>query len=134
MATTSHETFGVAGRLGLPIFVGLRATDMNDLKVSLASYRKAWSDAGHTDTPSAYVRIPVYAAATERAAIEEPRESIAAFFERQSALARSPVGRAGAGPAEKRSFQAERMKLARRGHALHRAGDRVARLAAYAER
>jgi hypothetical protein len=39
MATTSHETFGVAGRLGLPIFVGLRATDMDDLKVSLASYR-----------------------------------------------------------------------------------------------
>jgi alkanesulfonate monooxygenase SsuD/methylene tetrahydromethanopterin reductase-like flavin-dependent oxidoreductase (luciferase family) len=109
MATTSHETFGVAGRLGLPIFVGLRATDMDDLKVSLASYRKAWSDAGHTGTPSAYVRIPVYAAATERAALEEPRESIAAFFERQSALARSAVGRAGAGPAEKRSFQAERM-------------------------
>jgi alkanesulfonate monooxygenase SsuD/methylene tetrahydromethanopterin reductase-like flavin-dependent oxidoreductase (luciferase family) len=109
MATTSHETFGVAGRLGLPIFVGLRATDMNDLKVSLASYRKAWSDAGHRGTPSAYVRIPVYAAATERASIEEPRESIAAFFERQSALARSAVGRAGAGPAEQRSFQAERM-------------------------
>ncbi len=109
MATTSHETFGVAGRLGLPIFVGLRATDMDDLKVSLASYRKAWSEAGHTGTPNAYVRIPVYAAATERAAVEEPRESIAAFFERQSALARSSVGRAGAGPAEQRSFQAERM-------------------------
>jgi alkanesulfonate monooxygenase SsuD/methylene tetrahydromethanopterin reductase-like flavin-dependent oxidoreductase (luciferase family) len=109
MATTSHETFGVAGRLGLPIFVGLRATDMDDLKVSLASYRTAWSEAGHAGAPSAYVRIPVYAAATERAALEEPRESIAAFFERQSALARTAVGRAGAGPAEQRSFQAERM-------------------------
>jgi len=109
MATTSHETFGVAGRLGLPIFVGLRATDMDDLKVSLASYRKAWSEAGHAGAPSAYVRIPVYAAATERAALEEPRESISAFFARQSELARSAVGRAGAGPAERRSFQAERM-------------------------
>src|SRR6516164_7796882 len=100
MATTSHETFGVAGRLGLPIFVGLRATDMDDLKVSLKSYRQAWSEAGHAATPSAYVRIPVYAAATERAALEEPRESISAFFARQSELARSAVGRAGAGPAE----------------------------------
>jgi alkanesulfonate monooxygenase SsuD/methylene tetrahydromethanopterin reductase-like flavin-dependent oxidoreductase (luciferase family) len=109
MATTSHETFAVAGRLGLPIFVGLRATDMDDLKVSLASYRQAWSSGGHTGVPSAYVRIPVYAAATERSAVEEPRESIAAFFARQSALARSSVGRAGAGPAEQRSFQAERM-------------------------
>src|SRR5947199_431146 len=87
MATTSHETFGVAGRLGLPIFVGLRATDMDDLKVSLASYRKAWSEAGHAGAPSACVRIPVYAAATERAALEEPRERISAFFARQSALA-----------------------------------------------
>jgi alkanesulfonate monooxygenase SsuD/methylene tetrahydromethanopterin reductase-like flavin-dependent oxidoreductase (luciferase family) len=109
MATTSHETFGVAGRLGLPIFVGLRATDMDDLKVSLASYRRAWSDAGHAGTPSAFVRIPVYTAATEKAALEEPRESISAFFARQSELARSAVGRAGAGPAERRSFQAERM-------------------------
>ena len=109
MATTSHETFAVAGKLGLPIFVGLRATDMDDLKVSLKSYRQAWSEAGHTGTPSAYVRIPVYAAKTERAAVEEPRESIAAFFERQSALARSAVGRAGTGPTEQRSFQAERM-------------------------
>jgi alkanesulfonate monooxygenase SsuD/methylene tetrahydromethanopterin reductase-like flavin-dependent oxidoreductase (luciferase family) len=109
MATTSHETFAVAGKLGLPIFVGLRATDMDDLKVSLKSYREAWSEGGHTGTPSAYVRIPVYAAKTERAALEEPRESIYAFFERQSALARSAVGRAGTGPAEQRSFQAERM-------------------------
>src|SRR5262245_40441329 len=109
MATTSHETFGVAGKLALPIFVGLRATDMDDLKVSLKSYRQAWSEAGHTGNPSAYVRIPVYAAKTERAALEEPRESIYAFFARQSALARSAVGRAGAGPAEQRSFQAERM-------------------------
>ena len=77
--------------------------------MSLQSYRQAWSEAGHTGTPSAYVRIPVYAAATEHAALEEPRESIAAFFERQSALARTSVGRAGAGPAEQRSFQAERM-------------------------
>ena len=32
MATTSDETFPAAGRLGLPIFVGLRATDMDDLQ------------------------------------------------------------------------------------------------------
>ena len=109
MATTSFETFSVAGRLGLPIFVGLRATEIADLKVSLAAYRQAWSEAGHAVEPSVYVRIPVYAAATEKAAMEEPRESITAFFARQAELARSSVGRAGAGPADRRRSQVERM-------------------------
>ena len=109
MATTTHETFAVAGQMGLPIFVGLRATEIADLKVSLASYREAWREAGHAAEPSAYVRIPVYAAATEHAAMEEPRESITAFFARQAELARSSLGRAGTAPTDRRRAQVERM-------------------------
>lgn len=109
MATTTHETFAVAGEMGLPIFVGLRATEIDDLKVSLASYREAWRDAGHAAKPSAYVRIPVYAAATEKAALEDPRNSITAFFARQAELARSSLGRAGTAPTERRRAQVERM-------------------------
>jgi alkanesulfonate monooxygenase SsuD/methylene tetrahydromethanopterin reductase-like flavin-dependent oxidoreductase (luciferase family) len=109
MATTSDETFPAAGRLGLPIFVGLRTTEITDLQAQLAPYRQAWREAGHRGDPSVYLRIPVYASTTEEGAVEEPRESMASFFARQTALARAAVGRAGAGPADRRRMQAERM-------------------------
>ena len=109
MAATSDETFPAAGRMGLPIFVGLRATEIADLQAQLVPYRQAWREAGHPGDPSVYLRIPVYVSTTEQGAREEPHESLMSFFARQSELARSSVGRAGAGPAERRRFQAERM-------------------------
>jgi alkanesulfonate monooxygenase SsuD/methylene tetrahydromethanopterin reductase-like flavin-dependent oxidoreductase (luciferase family) len=109
MATTSDETFPAAGRMGLPIFVGLRTTELEDLQVQLAPYRRAWREAGHPGNGSVYLRLPVYASPTAAGAREEPRESMAAFFARQTELARAAVGRAGAGPADKRRMQAERM-------------------------
>ncbi|HEX6213022.1 MAG TPA: LLM class flavin-dependent oxidoreductase [Methylomirabilota bacterium] len=109
MATTSDETFPLAGRLGLPIFIGLRTTEIADLQEQLAPYRQAWREAGHPGQPSVYLRIPVYASPTEQGAVEEPRESMSAFFARQTELARAAVGRAGAGPADRRRMQAERM-------------------------
>jgi alkanesulfonate monooxygenase SsuD/methylene tetrahydromethanopterin reductase-like flavin-dependent oxidoreductase (luciferase family) len=109
MAATSDETFPAAGRLGLPIFVGLRTTEIEDLQAQLAPYRQAWAEAGHPGAPSVYLRIPVYVAPTEREAAEEPRASLTAFFARQAELARAAVGRAGAGPADRRRLQAERM-------------------------
>ena len=109
MATTSDETFPLAGRLGLPIFVGLRTTEIPDLQEQLAPYRQAWHEAGHPGQPSVYLRIPVYVSPTAEGAIEEPRESMWSFFARQTELARSAVGRAGAGPADRRRMQAERM-------------------------
>jgi alkanesulfonate monooxygenase SsuD/methylene tetrahydromethanopterin reductase-like flavin-dependent oxidoreductase (luciferase family) len=109
MATTSDETFPLAGRLGLPIFIGLRTTEIADLQLQLAPYRQAWREAGHPGNPSVYLRIPVYASTTEQGAAEEPRPSLASFFARQTELARAAVGRAGAGPADRRRMQAERM-------------------------
>jgi alkanesulfonate monooxygenase SsuD/methylene tetrahydromethanopterin reductase-like flavin-dependent oxidoreductase (luciferase family) len=109
MATTSDETFPLAGRLGLPIFIGLRTTEISDLQVQLAPYRQAWREAGHTGAPSVYLRIPVYVSPTAEGAREEPRASMSAFFKRQTDLARAAVGRAGAGPADKRRMQADRM-------------------------
>jgi alkanesulfonate monooxygenase SsuD/methylene tetrahydromethanopterin reductase-like flavin-dependent oxidoreductase (luciferase family) len=109
MAATSEETFPIAGRLGLPIFVGLRATEISDLQAQLAPYRQAWREAGHPGTPSVYLRIPVYVSTSEEGAREEPRESLMAFFGRQTELARSSVGRAGAGPVDRRRAQVERM-------------------------
>jgi alkanesulfonate monooxygenase SsuD/methylene tetrahydromethanopterin reductase-like flavin-dependent oxidoreductase (luciferase family) len=109
MAATSEETFPMAGRMGLPIFVGLRATEIADLQAQLGPYRQAWREAGHPGDPSVYLRIPVYVSTSEDGAREEPRLSLTSFFGRQTELARSAVGRAGAGPTDRRRAQAERM-------------------------
>jgi alkanesulfonate monooxygenase SsuD/methylene tetrahydromethanopterin reductase-like flavin-dependent oxidoreductase (luciferase family) len=109
MAATTEETFPVVGRMGLPVFVGLRLAEVPDLQEHLAAYRRGWREAGHPGEPSVYLRIPVYASTSEQGAVEEPRESLTYFFGRQTELARSAVGRAGTGPTERRRAQAERM-------------------------
>jgi alkanesulfonate monooxygenase SsuD/methylene tetrahydromethanopterin reductase-like flavin-dependent oxidoreductase (luciferase family) len=109
MAATTDETFPVVGKMGLPVFVGLRIAEISDLQAQLSAYRHAWREAGHAGEPSVYLRIPVYVAATEKGVVEEPRESLTYFFARQTELARAAVGRAGTGPTERRQAQAERM-------------------------
>jgi alkanesulfonate monooxygenase SsuD/methylene tetrahydromethanopterin reductase-like flavin-dependent oxidoreductase (luciferase family) len=109
MAATSEETFSLAARLGLPIFAGLRATELSDLRHQLGLYRSAWREADHPGEGSAYLRIPVYTSTTECGAIEEPRESVLAFIERQTALAQARVGRAGTGATAVSQTHAERM-------------------------
>ncbi len=110
MAANTMETFPLVAELGLPLFVGLRDLDIPELQESLKLYRKAWKDAGHTGTSSVYLRIPVYASLTETGAREEPRESITAFFRRHVELMRATVGRAGAGPAERRAAKADKLE------------------------
>lgn len=102
MAANSEETFLQVGRLGLPIFVGLRDLDVATLRKFLDGYRRAWREAGHAGEGSAYLRIPVYAADTEREAIDEPREAITAFFQRHLDLVNAGFGRADTGSVERR--------------------------------
>jgi alkanesulfonate monooxygenase SsuD/methylene tetrahydromethanopterin reductase-like flavin-dependent oxidoreductase (luciferase family) len=107
MAANSAETFPVVADLGLPIFVGLRDLAIPELRGHLATYRRAWGGAGHAGPPSVYLRIPLYAAPTEREAIEDARASITHYFRRQAEMMRGPAGRAGAGPAERRHSRAD---------------------------
>jgi alkanesulfonate monooxygenase SsuD/methylene tetrahydromethanopterin reductase-like flavin-dependent oxidoreductase (luciferase family) len=109
MAATTPETFPRVGRMGLPIFVGLRGMDIPELSACLETYRRGWRDAGHAGDGDACLRIPIYAAPTEKAAREEPRETITYYFERQAELTVAPIGRAGTGPAERRQDQAGRL-------------------------
>jgi alkanesulfonate monooxygenase SsuD/methylene tetrahydromethanopterin reductase-like flavin-dependent oxidoreductase (luciferase family) len=98
MAANSPETFPWVGRAGLPLFVGVRDLDIPELRVHLAGYRAAWRAAGHAGAGDVCLRLPVYAAPTEQAARDEPRENITYFFERHTELTRARLGRAGAGP------------------------------------
>ena len=109
MAANTEETFPMVGTMGLAVFVGLRAAEIPDLQAHLARYRQAWREAGHPGDASVYLRIPVYVSTTEQGAREEPRESLTSFFGRQAEMARSVVGRAGSGPADRRRALAERM-------------------------
>src|SRR2546430_13390109 len=95
--------------MGLPIFVGLRVRSIPELTEHLRIYREAWRDAGQPGDGDACLRIPVYAAPTEQAAVDEPRETITYYFQRQADLTRAPIGRAGTGPVERRVTQAERL-------------------------
>jgi len=109
MAATTPETFPRVGRMGLPIFVGLRGMSIPELAEHLRVYRAAWREAGHPGDGDACLRIPVYAAPTETAAVEEPQATITYYFRRQADLTRAPIGRAGTGPVERRQAQAQRL-------------------------
>jgi alkanesulfonate monooxygenase SsuD/methylene tetrahydromethanopterin reductase-like flavin-dependent oxidoreductase (luciferase family) len=109
MAATTEETFPRVGQMGLPIFVGLRGMDTADLRIHLQAYRKAWQEAGHEGEGNVYLRIPVYAGETEQGAVEEPHDSIQYYFRRQADIQRSSMGRAGAGPADRRQARADRL-------------------------
>jgi alkanesulfonate monooxygenase SsuD/methylene tetrahydromethanopterin reductase-like flavin-dependent oxidoreductase (luciferase family) len=119
MAATTEETFPRVGTMGLPIFVGLRGMNIPELRGSLQNYRKAWQEAGHAGSGDVFLRIPVYAGLTEQGAIDEPQESIMYYFLRQSGLTRSAVGRAGAGPADRRQARAERLATLSYDEILH---------------
>jgi alkanesulfonate monooxygenase SsuD/methylene tetrahydromethanopterin reductase-like flavin-dependent oxidoreductase (luciferase family) len=119
MAATTEETFPRVGEMGLPIFVGLRGMDIPELRVHLQAYRKAWQEAGHVGHGNVFLRMPVYAAATEQAAQEEPYDSVMYYYSRQADLTRSAVGRAGTGPAERRQARAERLSTLTYEEILH---------------
>ena len=102
MAANSPETFPFVGRMGLPLFVGLRDLDIPELRVHLVAYRAAWRQAGHPGDGDVCLRLPVYAAPTEREALEEPRENITYFFRRHAELTRVGLGRGDTGPTDRR--------------------------------
>ncbi len=106
MAATTPETFPRVGRMGLPIFVGLRGMSIPELSQHLKAYRAAWREGGHAGDGDVCLRIPLYAAPTASAATEEPRETITYYFQRQADLTRAGMG---AGSAERRATQAQRL-------------------------
>ena len=86
MAATSPGTFSKVAKEGLPLFVGLRGDGLEMLRDNLEVYRTTWKEVGHPGDGSVYLRVPLYAAATEEAALEEPRENIMYYFARQARM------------------------------------------------
>ena len=109
IAATTAETFPRLGHEGHPIFVGLRGMDIPELRGHLKEYRKAWREAGHQGDGDVSLRIPVYAADTEGAALEEPQDSINAYFNRMGSLLRDAATNRAAADASLRQGRADRL-------------------------
>ena len=109
MAATTPETFVHVAQMGLPIFVGLRGTDIAELALHIQGYRTAWQEAGHAGDGDVYLRIPLYAAETDQAATDEPRETILYYFKRQADLTRNWSPRGAAATVAERAQTAEKL-------------------------
>ena len=109
IAVNSPDTFQQSGEQGMPIFVATRLGDLNELVPNLQVYREAWAAAGHPGSGRVYLRVPVYLAATEKQAREEPRESIMFFYRYLGARIEASATQEGARAIENRAERGARL-------------------------
>jgi alkanesulfonate monooxygenase SsuD/methylene tetrahydromethanopterin reductase-like flavin-dependent oxidoreductase (luciferase family) len=107
IAATTSETFPMVGRMGYPIFIGLRGSDLEMNATNVGIYRQTWQESGHPGKGNVMVRIPVYVGETAEAAYEDPRESTTANYRQRGEGYASRTE--GAGSAEERAEFARRL-------------------------
>ena len=110
VASTSADTFPTNGTAGYPIFCAVRFGTLSELGPNLRAYQDAWKKAGHPGRGQAFLRVPVYVAATERAAREEPEESIMAFYKYLGQRIEESATLDGARPEEQRAERGARLQ------------------------
>ncbi len=109
IASTTSDSFPVIGRLGIPLFVGLRSASMPQVSQQVGAYKKAYEDAGYQGPVNVYVRVPVYVAETREEALALPEESFMRQFRRLgSQLARSAAA-VGTRPTEERAERSQQL-------------------------
>src|SRR5207247_169164 len=114
VATVDHLSQGRFD-LGIGRSGGARTYDRlgvayGESQARLEAYRVAWREAGHPGDGDVCLRIPVYAAPTEKEALEEPRENITYFFERHQELTRTRLGRNDTGPLDRHEARLAKLK------------------------
>ncbi len=110
IAVNSADTFVESGTLGMPIFVATRLGDLNELVPNLRAYREAWVAAGHPGHGKVYLRVPVYVAATEKQALEEPEESVMHFYKYLGQRIEASAVQEGARAIENRAERGQRLQ------------------------
>src|SRR3954451_11729754 len=110
IAVNSPDTFQQSGEAGLPIFVATRLGDLDELVPNLRVYREAWAAAGHPGHGKVYLRVPVYIAATERQAREEPHESVMFFYKYLGERIEASATQEGARAIENRAERGQRLQ------------------------
>ncbi|MGD0103341.1 MAG: LLM class flavin-dependent oxidoreductase [Rhodopila sp.] len=109
IAVNSPDTFQQSGEAGIPIFVATRLGDLNELVPNLRVYREAWAEAGHPGQGKVYLRVPVYIAATEKQAREEPHESVMFFYKYLGERIEASATQEGARAIENRAERGQRL-------------------------
>jgi len=111
IASTTEDSFARVGRLGFPIFLSMRGMDVEDLETNLKDYHQAWQQAGHPgESGDISVRFPMYVAPSDEEAIEEPKESIEAYFMRMRRIFEEGRGRSGTEYWERRQRRIEQLE------------------------
>jgi len=110
VAATSEDTFPANGTAGYPIFCAVRFGTLSELGPNLRAYQEAWRAAGHVGRGKAYLRVPVYVAATEAEAREEPQASIMEFYRVLGARIEESATLDGARPEENRAERGARLQ------------------------
>ncbi len=81
IAATTSETFPVLGKMGIPIFVGVRGLSLLDVSVQVKTYRSALKESGHKNG-NVSLRVPVHVAETTAEALSNCEESFMKQFRR----------------------------------------------------
>ena len=109
VAATTRETFPQVGRMGYPMFVGLRGMDLPELAYHLEVYRDAWRQAGHPGDGDMILRIPIYVSESAERARSEPEPSTMSSYRRMAETFARSAAAAGAGASEDRAERARRL-------------------------
>lgn len=76
IAASGEDSFSRVGRLGFPVFLGLRGMDVNELETCLADYHRAWRESDNPgDSGDISVRVPMYLAPSQDEALNPGRAS-----------------------------------------------------------
>jgi alkanesulfonate monooxygenase SsuD/methylene tetrahydromethanopterin reductase-like flavin-dependent oxidoreductase (luciferase family) len=114
IAAASPDTYIEVADMGHPIFVAARTGNISELAPLVKSYRERWRTAGHEargmGRGGVFLRVPVYLAATEEAAREEPRESIMHLLRYIGDRLAASAATSGAREIEKRAERGEKMR------------------------
>ena len=110
VAAASPDTYEEMGAMGHPIFVAARIGNLSELAPHVKAYRAAWARAGHPGRGAVHLRVPVYVAATEKAAREEPRESILHLLHYIGDRLTASASAAGAREIENRAERGQKMQ------------------------
>ena len=109
IAATTTDTFPLLGRLGYPIFVGVRGLGASQVAEQVAQYKQAWDDAGHEGPIDVSLRIPVYVGETESDGVNTPENSFMKQFRRLGSQLAASVSRAGTDPREERAERSSQL-------------------------
>ena len=110
VAAASPDTYAQIGAMGHPIFVAARIGDLSELAPLVKYYRDAWRAAGHAGKGGVFLRGPVYVAATETAAREEPKESILHLLHTIGSRLEASAQSSGARAVENRAARGQKMQ------------------------